>query len=438
MSDSCRIDVEFLLRDLRTVFGEVRTFAVHKPGGKPLITTDTLVAFDNMTYRSPMHELVMLELKRTELSAPGAAYLAGQALIVTLSEALATLDGGSPWVSIVDDAESNLARILQHIEQINHYPLWSEIERVAAQGLDASEIELLTTILKVAGPSGRVYLEPSYGPSSVVERVIGNSFKLEPCVSIMQGGQWRRDYVKCAIIDGIIESVSEIDKLLTACHESRQPTVIFARGFDNDVISTLVVNRARGALDVMAVTAPYDLELINVLNDVAVVCGGDPVSALKGDLISSAKFEELPTVQSVHCTNGFVTIRNDITRRNVELHSARLIQKMYESNIEDIGYLIDSRIRSLTSDYVRALVSGSTHVTRQASMEKIDRALRTVKSARAAGVMTWGDIILPASLLAIREPENLVSSMALVAGLQSSFRLTCQLLSILGSRQTSP
>lgn len=428
---SCRVDVETALCDMRTVFSTGNTFAVHKAGGKPLITSDRLVAFENLSQQSPIHEMFMAELRRVENTAPGAAAVAGQIITVVLFAALVELDSGRPWISITTDIDANCDRILHHLREINRWPKWEDIVSVASQGLTEVESDLLRATLETAGPSGRVYLEPSHGSGSVVERVIGNTFKLVPCQAIMSDGQWRRDYVKCAVIDGIIESVSEIDRLLMACHETGQPMAIFARGFDNDVLSTLVVNRARGTLDVMAITAPYDLDLINTLNDVAVVCGGDVVSSLKGELISAVKFDDLPVVQSVHCIPSSVTVRNDITRRNVEAHSVRLAQKVHESNIQDIGKLIEDRIRSLTSDYVRVLVAGVTPSARQASIERIDRALRTVRSARAAGVVQWADAVTDASLEHIRHPQELISSLALAAGLQSSSRLASQVLSLL-------
>lgn len=431
MSDDRRSDVNRLIQDMQDIFLPDRKFAIHRAGDKPLITSDPLVAFDNLQHRSPLHGLVFADLQKVERLAPGASSLAGQATPVILLSALVDIDGGRPWVSVASSIESNYDEILRHFEQINRWPKWNDIVELATSGLSKPERDMLMATLEIAGPAGRVYIEPSHGSSSLVERILGNTFGLDPCRAIMSNGQWRRDYVKCAVIDGIIESVAEVDRLLSECHTSRQSLVIFARGFDADVITTLAVNRARGTLDVMAVTAPYDLEFINTLNDVAVVCGGDVVSSLKGELISSVRLDDLPVVQSIHCIPGSVTVRNDITRKNVEAHSGRLLQKVQQANIEDIDRLVADRIRSLTSDYVRVLISGHTPAARQAAIERFDRALRTVRSARASGTVRWADAIPKGQLACLRPPQELFSSMALAAGLRSSHRLATHLLSIL-------
>lgn len=435
-TDGRHADIQSVLADIKSIFVDSHTFAIHAAGAKkPIITVDPLLAFENISHRTPFHGMVLADLKRADNRAPGSARIAAQALYVWLSTTLVELNADMSYVSTIAKHRKSVDEILQSVAQKNFWPRWNDIIISAVYGMSATEISTLRTALDMAGPAGKVCVEGIAGHTSIVERVIGNSFNFLPTTAIMSGGKWVRDYAKTIVIDGLIESVSEIDRLLMSCHESKQPTIIFARGFSNDVINTLVVNRARGALDVMAVTVPYDMQFINSLNDVAVVCGCDIVSSLKGDLISSIDIEKFPTVQSVTCIAGSVIIKNDLTRKSVEEHSTRLSQKMSESDIGDINVLFDSRIRSLTSDYVKIMIAAPSEYERRAIIERFDRALRTIRSCKAGGVILWEDIKLGdlSEMFSSmgRSPQTVIPTWLAVVGFQASFRLLEQLISVL-------
>lgn len=429
MSDSRRADVDLLVQHVTDIFSSERVFAIHAAGQRPLITTNQITAFENVRSKSPFHDMVFSELQRAERRVPGAGPLVGFFLSCALLSSLCEYDSGVPWITIADSLDERARENIAHIATKNRYPRWDDIVTVATRRLGSHEREIFDAAARVAGPSGKIYLEKAKGHNHLVERIVGNSFHVTPNSAVIESGRWHKDFVKCAVIDGIVESVSEIDRLLMSCHETKSPTVIFARGFADDVISTLAVNRVRKTLDVIPVTVPYDLESINTLVDIAIVCGTDVCSSLKGDLISSVKFENLPTVQSVSCIPGSVTIRNDVTRASVDRHVAQLFSRLGTLDVIDIGKLLNDRIMSLTSDYVRVTVAAASEQACQSSLENLDTAFRLMTACRASGIVD----ISESFMFPPGHQSYPVPTVSFCHALQSSALLLGQILSVLSS-----
>lgn len=429
MSDRRRADVDQLIQHMTDIFSSERVFAIHAAGQRPLITSNQITAFENVRNYSPFHDMVYADIQRIERKSPGAGAMVGLFLPCMLLSSLSALDCGTPWITLVDQTEERVRENIAQVATINQYPTWTNIVAAAIHYLSPAELETFNAATRIAGPAGKIYLEKTKGPDHIVERIIGNSFRVMPNRAVLESGHWTRDFVKCAVIDGIVENVSEIDRLLTACHETRVPTVIFARGFADDVISTLAVNKARKTLDVIPVTVSYDLDSINTLVDIAIVCGTDVCSSLQGDLISAIKFDELPTVQSISCIANSVTIRNDVTRSAVERHTTQLFNRMGASDIVDIGKLLNDRIMSLTSDYVRVTIGAPTEQASQTSLENLEFAFRTMAACKAGGTVD----ISAAFMLPVVNLPRPVPSVSFCLALQSSALLQGQILSVLSS-----
>lgn len=210
---------------------------------------------------------------------------------------------------------------------------------------------LISSALDLAGSECKIFVEPSTNGALFIERVDGNTFVCNPDPFFLKSGKWTAQSTKIMIVDGVIENVSEIDGLLENCNRLKQALVIFARGFNNDVLTTLRTNFARRTLNVLPVVVAFDIETANVLVDIAVTLGTDVVSSLKGELITAVKFEDLKLAKNVNCTGKNVTIVPDVPG-NVSAHLEQLIKKRQKETLSGLTKIIDARIRSLSSSSV--------------------------------------------------------------------------------------
>lgn len=193
------------------------------------------------------------------------------------------------------------------------------------------------------------------------------------------------------VVDGIVESVSEIHHLLEEISSSKEYAVFFARGFSDDVVNTLKVNYDRGAVKCVPVAVKYDMDGFNLLNDVAVVCGCDVVSFLKGDLISSIRIKDASRVESVVFSENGTVISDKKNSANVDSHLLRLQKKSNESIDSIVVEALTKRIQRLGMKQVNIFLSEK----HKKQKHLFDRCIRAFKSASDFGVCYFDDGCYP-------------------------------------------
>lgn len=257
---------------------------------------------------------------------------------------------------------------------------WVLDEHLSA--VDGRTRAMLLRAIDLAGFAGRIIVDRARSRPSV-ELVRGYTFDLAPVWPVSV--RFERPRVVC--IDGFVEAVSELHHLLEEAAEAREPVLLFVRGLADDVKNTLKVNYDRGSLRVIPIIAKFDIEGINVLNDVSVACGADLVSSHRGDLISSVRLSQAPRVDEALVHLNKVAITNTCSRRAVESHVAFLRQKRLDEKVDDVARLFDARIKSLSPNHVVVrLPDDKDYVV---SAQAIDYALRAVKALVDHGTVTW-------------------------------------------------
>lgn len=243
---------------------------------------------------------------------------------------------------------------------------------------------MIVEALRLAGFAGRVIVEKTSAVMPSVELVRGYSFDLGQLLPL--NVSFSRTRVAC--IDGYVENVSELHHLLEEASESKDPCVIFLRGLSDDVLHTLKVNYDRGSLRVIPVKVQFDLDGMNTLVDLSVVSGADLVSSLKGDLISSVRFKDLSCVEQLTIFNGKVVIVNTTTGLRVNSHVAQLRSRRADVSVDDVGNMLDKRIKSLSPNHVVLRIPDDRSFV--INSQAVDRSLRTVRSIIDHGVTEQG------------------------------------------------
>lgn len=261
--------------------------------------------------------------------------------------------------------------------------------------------------LMVSGLEGKIHIEDGSLANYVIEQKSGYYFTaLKPFRFMLPpSGVWEASNVKVMMVDGVLEQVSELDKILNGAMASQIPVLLVAHGFSEEVISTIKVNVDYKKFNVMPVRLPPDLESLNVINDVAVVSGGDVVSTLKGQMVCFTEFDSLPIVERVRLSSRELCIENASTRRAVSDHLRMLLEKRQSSqNVNDLSDLVDKRIQGLISASVVLRLPNMTSAKRESAKVKIDIALRTAKTLISYGRVSFKDITLDPSEEPIYKP----------------------------------
>ena len=110
-------------------------------------------------------------------------------------------------------------------------------------------------------------------------------------------------------------------------NKTKIPLVIFARGFGEEVLNTLKLNNDLGNFDIFPIKIRQEENNLNLINDIAVVCGTDIVSTLKGDVLSLVKYDNLSLIEKIICHKNNFTIINYQTKNRVSLQIRNIIEE---------------------------------------------------------------------------------------------------------------
>jgi hypothetical protein len=250
-------------------------------------------------------------------------------------------------------------------------------------------VEALTIAIDMAGMEGNISIEENDTISQnsfLVEKKFGynfNSVETPPGI-ISPTKFWEHSNVKIMCIDGFIDRVSEIDKILQKSFETKIPLVIFAMGFHEEVMSTILLNTAQKKFNIVPIKLSSNLSGLNVNNDIAVVTGAKIVSVVNGDLLSLVNYDDLAIVEKVSITQNNVVINNNQSTKEVTAHIFSLLEKRKKNqNIIDISTLYDDRIKSLVTNHV--IIKQSKQKTAVGNRLDADNILRLIKSSTRYG-----------------------------------------------------
>ena len=258
------------------------------------------------------------------------------------------------------------------------------IDSIAQDKVISSIIKEATAL---AGIEGNIVVEENELPNTIIELQFGYNFKINSFKGFIPSiGTWTRSNLKILLVDGLVDKVSELDKILAKSFETKIPLMIIAQGFSEEVIATLHSNNFRNNFDIMPIRLESSLETLNVLNDIAVVSGCDIVSSLKGEMLTFVNYDSLPVIEKISLTNNVITIHNNRTRANVIGHLQYLQsrRKSQEENtsISDLSDLTTKRIQNLLAHIVKISIPKKDA---NKIKGKIDNAIRACRSIYTYG-----------------------------------------------------
>lgn len=334
---------------------------------------------------------------RSELLSAGSAYLAVRFANEFIQE-LAKHPGliSRNEVELMAEYEELAGNLNQQVtalsSPVTEEWMQQEIERICEDPILA---EAVWQAISVSGLEGKIHVEDGITANYVVEQKSGYYFNaLKPFKFMLpKSGFWEAQNVKVMLVDGILERVSELDKILNGAMQTKIPVLLVSHGFSEEVVATIKANVDYGKFNIMPVRLTPDLESLNVLNDIAVVCGTDVVSTLKGQMVVFTEFDSLPIVEKIRLNSKELTIENAKTRRAVSNQLRMLLEKrQMQSNISDLSDLIDRRIQGLISASVTLRLPNMPASKRENTKVKIDGALRSAKTLLNLGKVNIQDV----------------------------------------------
>lgn len=249
---------------------------------------------------------------------------------------------------------------------------------------------IMNKIFELLNIDDKILVKKSATSSTSIQREKGYAFEdLEIDQRFLSGGTWIRKNVKCFLIDGYIESVSEIHHLLEELSKSKIPAVIFCIDALPEVTETLIKNFLMHNLDIILVKIPVTEMHINTLVDLGIIFSLEPIAAARGDTISIGLRAQNSKSDKIIISRSKISIERSEIGPNTVSHICNL-RKRIEENI-NLACILEPRIRSLSSATIKIEVGIDDTKIDPNIIERLDRTFRSLPTLIKFGFIQKND-----------------------------------------------
>lgn len=279
--------------------------------------------------------------------------------------------------------------------------LEKNINSFLATSKDENAKNVFEWIVKNSSTERVIELESSYNEWITIKKEDNIFFSVDfDCSFLGTKNALEMKNYRFAIIDGYIESVSEIHHMLHFAAKNKEPHVIFCFGMSDEVKQVIIQNNAKRITQIFPVSMSITEETVNILNDIALLHKSDIISSMKGQTISQEMRKELKTGNSITFTRKGFSINPLSSTKDIKSHIRYLKKRIEESPPDANTDIIRTRIKNMNSKslkiYLPEKIKNSVNFNRE-----LDYLLRMTKTSSKPYYHTHFDnrsLMLPCDL----------------------------------------
>ena len=334
-----------------------------------------------------------------------------------LNEGLDKIQAGSNVVDIkrgIDKAVKDVTEFLRNeSKEVTDEEQLKQIATISANN-DTEVGELIYTAMDKVGRDGVVTIEESKTGETYLETVEGMQFnrgyKSPYFVTDNNSMQAVLQDPLILITDKRLTAIKELLPILEGASQQSKSLLVIADDIDGEALSTMVVNKMRGILPIVAVKAPeFGDRKKAMLEDIATLTGGTVISTEKGMRLDKFDPSWLGKANKV-------TVGKDSTT----IIDAKGDEEKIASRIDDIKNQIDNsnspyekeklqeRLAAFIGGVAIVHVGGHTEVEMKEKKDRVDDALHATRAALEEGLLPGGGIaLLNGSMLLLEQIGDL-------------------------------
>lgn len=386
----------------------------------PLITNDGVTIAKEISLSDPFENMGAnlikeVSIRTNEVAGDGTttACILAESIV---SEGVKNYTAGANPIILKKGIQKAITTAVNHLKDIST-PVSSnkEIFQVASISAGDTEIgELISLGFEKVGKDGVITVEESKTLNTELKIVEGMQFDrgyLSPYM-INNSEKMECNLTDCYILitDKKIKNLNDILAVLEGVSQSGKSLLIIAEDIENEVLSTLVLNKLRGALNVVAVKAPgYADKRKALCEDIAVLTGGTFICDELGYELKDLDMSKLGFANTIKVTKDNTTISSGAgTKEAIENRANEIKGQIATADTEFDKNRLQNRLAKLLGGIAVIYVGSATEVEMQEKKLRIEDAIEATKSAVEEGIVCGGGIAL---LNCVKAVEKLIETL---------------------------
>ena len=275
----------------------------------------------------------------------------------------------------------------------------AQVGTISANGEAAIGNQIADAMQKV-GNEGVITVEENKGLETETDVVEGMQFDrgyLSPYF-VTNSDKMTVELEDCLILlhEKKLSSLQPMVPLLETVIQSGKPLMIIAEDVEGEALATLVVNKLRGGLKISAVKAPgFGDRRKAMLQDIAVLTGGQVISEDLGMKLESVTMDMLGTAKKVAITKDETTIVDGAGEKaEIQARVAQIKQQIAETTSDYDKEKLQERLAKLAGGVAVIRVGGATETEVKERKDRVDDALNATRAAVQEGVVVGGGVAL--------------------------------------------
>ncbi|MBQ5972089.1 MAG: chaperonin GroEL [Prevotella sp.] len=381
-----------------------RNVVIEKKFGAPQITKDGVTVAKEIEledrFENTGAQLVKSVASKTGDDAGDGTTTATILTQAIVNEGLKNVTAGANPMDLKRGIDKAVAKVVEFIKDSaeivgNNYDKIEQVATVSANN-DPEIGKLLADAMRKVNKEGVITIEESKSR--------------ETSIGVVEGMQFDRGYLsgyfvtdpekmECVmenpyilIYDKKISGLKEFLPILQPAAESGRPMLVIAEDVDSEALTTLVVNRLRGGLKICAVKAPgFGDRRKAMLQDIAILTGGEVISEEKGLKLEDATLEMLGTCEKVVVSKDNTTIVDGAGDK--DQIADRVLQIKNEMSTTTSSYdkeKLQERLAKMAGGVAVLYVGANSEVEMKEKKDRVDDALCATRAAIEEGIVAGG------------------------------------------------
>ncbi|WP_264519620.1 chaperonin GroEL [Flavobacterium sp. N1994] len=407
--DGLKRGVDALANAVKVTLGpKGRNVIIGKSFGGPNVTKDGVTVAKEIELKDPLENMgaqMVKEVasKTNDLAGDGTttATVLAQAIV---KEGLKNVAAGANPMDLkrgIDKAvEAIVADLAKQAQVVGSDS--EKIKQIASISANNDEVigDLIATAFGKVGKEGVITVEEAKGTDTYVDVVEGMQFDrgyLSPYFVTnpeKMEVELERPYI--LLYDKKVSSLKELLPILEPVAQSGKPLLIIAEDVDGEALSTLVVNKLRGALKIAAVKAPgFGDRRKAMLEDIAILTGGTVIAEESGYTLENTTLEMLGTAEKVTIDKDNTTLVNGAGTADMIKNRVNQIKGQMESTTSDYDReKLQERLAKLAGGVAVLYVGAASEVEMKEKKDRVDDALHATRAAVEEGIVAGGGVAL--------------------------------------------